>query len=149
MNPHYRGGHKHIYESFNRHYHDLWHSPWSGTWVMTINSRPAFCLTLRTGEGPGQEGPRPESGCTNQLFLLYPLSIRRSPRLVERAWYAATVFVLFKRRLKQVQVAVPESQTADIEALHLLGYRLIQTTTEGAEKTYLYLCTWEDFTPIL
>jgi hypothetical protein len=134
---------------------------------MTIHSRPAFCLTLTTAEGqpaprlPGHSafrstpGPldvqslRPESGCANQLYLLYPPSVRASSRKLLLAWHAATVFIFLRCGLEQVQVAVPASETSESEALLMMGYRLVETTTEGPETTYLYLCKREEFTPVV
>jgi hypothetical protein len=149
MNPQHRLGRKKIAGAFNRHYYDLWHSRWARTWVMTIRSRPAFCLTLCTSTGIKEGEPRPESGCGNQLFLLPSRSIGQSNRRLLLAWQAATVFVFLKVGLRQVQVAVPVSQNIEGEALLTLGYRLIETTTEGPEATCLYLCRQEEFTPVL
>ena len=92
---------------------------------------------------------RPESGCGNQLFLLYPPSVRANSRKLLLAWHAATVFVFLRCGLEQVQVAVPESETSESEALLMMGYRLVETTTEGLETTYLYLCKREEFTPVV
>ena len=160
-------GREGLHEVFTRHYRNLWHSRWARTWVMTIHSRPAFCLTLTTAEGqpaprlPGHSafrstpGPldvqplRPESGCANQLYLLYPPSVRANSRKLLLAWHAATVFIFLRCGLEQVQVAVPASETSESEALLMMGYRLVETTTEGPETTYLYLCKREEFTPVV
>jgi len=133
---------------FNRHYHHLWHSRHIRSWVMTVNGRPVFCLSLLQLTEPGRS-TRQESGCDYHLYLLASPAIGRDVHQLRRAWQAAAVYAFLGLGVAEVQVGVDAFEEGENDALVMMGFRLVETTREGLVKTNLYVCRRDEFRPVL
>lgn len=125
-----------LYAVFRRHYRPLWHSGEVSSYVMTVNRRPVFCLSLLRMGRPGET----EKGGELYLYMLCSPPLRRNARLLLLAWQAASTFVFLRLGPERVQVAVDEDSAEENEALVTLGYRLIEISQELGGKKNVYVC---------
>jgi hypothetical protein len=135
--------------ALKKYYHHLWHSQRVNTWVMTLNRRPVLCLTLLRLTDQEITPPFRKSGCRHQLYLLASPSIHQNDRKLMLAWQASSVHAFLKMGLTCVQVHIHDSQTAENDALLMLGYYLVGISSEEYGTINVYECRREDFRPVL
>ena len=130
-----------LHTAFRRQFRPLWCHNEMETRVMTMNRVPVFCVSLlrmRISELADKEQS------LAHLYLLCRPQVRESGRLLTLAWQAATVYAFLRMGHTRVQVAVDANESAENEALLMLGYSLVESVRESAGKMNVYVCGQED-----
>ena len=131
-----------LHTAFKRQFCPLWCDNEMATRVMTMNRVPVFCVSLLQMRSPERAG-------LAHMYILCRPQVRESGRLLMLAWQAATVYAFLRMRCSQVQVAVDAGESAENEALVMLGYSLVESVRESAGKMNVYVCGQEDMRMVM